>query len=388
MDTVDDWKDRFPGIIKDYEPEEIYNMDETGLFFRALPDKTLTVKGADCDGGKKSKERLTVALCVNAVGEVETPLVIGHAENPRCFRNINKTRLPVTLVASKRAWMTAKIFTTWIMSFNKKMRANGRHVLLLLDNASCHPEKLELSNVTIRFLTANTTSVLQSLDLGVIKNMRCHYRSRLLRAMLARVEISQSASEISRSLNVLQPCHWISQAVNAETVQKCFGNGGVTPQPDTEFPNEDDVPLSQLVSAVSDQLNPEKPLSMDNYRDINVGAPATEELPDGWERQLAADIRLERGADNAELTLHLDLNSDEDTCDSTSTPVSRPSFMEAMHAAALLKDFAADRGLDSILHAMLSVEDELQDSFFHQDEVCCKAGNHRQFLQASVILVT
>ena len=96
MDTVDDWKETFLDLIKDYEPRDIFNMDETGLFFRALPDKTFTVKGADFAGSKKSKERLTVALSVNAVGEFDTPLVIGHAENPRCFRNISKTRLPVT----------------------------------------------------------------------------------------------------------------------------------------------------------------------------------------------------------------------------------------------------------------------------------------------------
>ena len=68
MDTVDDGKETFLDLIKDYEPRDIFNMDDTGLFFRALPDKTSTVKGADCAGGKKSKERLTVALSVKAVG--------------------------------------------------------------------------------------------------------------------------------------------------------------------------------------------------------------------------------------------------------------------------------------------------------------------------------
>lgn len=37
--------------------------DETGLFFKCLPDKTLTFKNEKCHGGKHSKERLTILLC-------------------------------------------------------------------------------------------------------------------------------------------------------------------------------------------------------------------------------------------------------------------------------------------------------------------------------------
>lgn len=72
-----------PDIIKDYKPSDIYNMDETGLLFRALPDKTLSIRGDDCKGGKRSKDRLTVMLCVNMEGKFEKPLVIGKAAKPR-----------------------------------------------------------------------------------------------------------------------------------------------------------------------------------------------------------------------------------------------------------------------------------------------------------------
>ena len=68
-----------------YNPCDIYSMDETGLFFQALPDRSFAVKGSDCAGGKKSKERLTVALCVSASGEIEKPLIIGKSLKPHCF---------------------------------------------------------------------------------------------------------------------------------------------------------------------------------------------------------------------------------------------------------------------------------------------------------------
>ena len=85
-----------PGIISDYAPRYIYNADETGLYFRALPDKTLKVRGEECAGGKKSKLQLTAMLCCNMVGEHEKVLVIGKAAKPRCFKNINSNQLPVT----------------------------------------------------------------------------------------------------------------------------------------------------------------------------------------------------------------------------------------------------------------------------------------------------
>ena len=56
-----------------------------GSFFRALPDKSLSEKAKKCKGGKKSKERLTVALIASATGEKMKPIVIGKYANPRCL---------------------------------------------------------------------------------------------------------------------------------------------------------------------------------------------------------------------------------------------------------------------------------------------------------------
>ena len=52
LDTVDQWKERLPGIIALYDPKDIFNLDESRQFYRTLPDKTLRVRGTDCKGGK------------------------------------------------------------------------------------------------------------------------------------------------------------------------------------------------------------------------------------------------------------------------------------------------------------------------------------------------
>ena len=53
--------------------------DETGCFYRALPEKSLAEKKKQCHGGKKAKQRLTISFLVNAAGEKEVPVVIGKA---------------------------------------------------------------------------------------------------------------------------------------------------------------------------------------------------------------------------------------------------------------------------------------------------------------------
>ncbi|KAJ8928787.1 hypothetical protein NQ314_018645 [Rhamnusium bicolor] len=83
LEDVKSFLNKMPSLLKDYSPRDIFNVDETGLFFRALADKTLTFKREKCVGGKMPKERLTIAHCVNMVGEKEKLLVIGKSQKPR-----------------------------------------------------------------------------------------------------------------------------------------------------------------------------------------------------------------------------------------------------------------------------------------------------------------
>ena len=66
--TIDDRKQRIPSIADGFKPDDIHNCDETGLFYRELPDKTLAIKGQECREGKRSKEHVTALLCCNATG--------------------------------------------------------------------------------------------------------------------------------------------------------------------------------------------------------------------------------------------------------------------------------------------------------------------------------
>ena len=51
-ETVDSWKERLPEICSGYSKEDKWNMDESGVFWQALPDSGFGQKGKQCHGSK------------------------------------------------------------------------------------------------------------------------------------------------------------------------------------------------------------------------------------------------------------------------------------------------------------------------------------------------
>ena len=104
-----------------------------------------------------------MSLCCNVSGEKLKPLVIGKARKPRAFSGVKVSRLPVTWRSSKKAWMNTAIFNEWLEQINRNMRQQKQKILLFMDNVSSYggSDTLALSNITVKFLPANTTSHLQ-----------------------------------------------------------------------------------------------------------------------------------------------------------------------------------------------------------------------------------
>ncbi|GFW67162.1 tigger transposable element-derived protein 6 [Trichonephila clavipes] len=111
------WQNSLSDLIKEYEPHNIFNTDETGLFFKCLPEKTFTFKKEKYYGGKHSKVRLTILLAVNMDGSVMiTPLVIRKSAKLRCFKGINSFHTKYR--SNKKAWMTTELFNECLVSLN------------------------------------------------------------------------------------------------------------------------------------------------------------------------------------------------------------------------------------------------------------------------------
>ena len=87
--------------------DQLYNADETGLYWKMLPGKTLAgAKEKEAPGHKKIKDRITLLACANASGNHKLPLLaIGKSAKPRCFKHVNMESLPVGYTNNKSAWM-------------------------------------------------------------------------------------------------------------------------------------------------------------------------------------------------------------------------------------------------------------------------------------------
>ena len=120
------WKeDKLNRILQRYRPSEIYNADETDLFWKLFSDNSLGFTGKTYYGTKNSKSRITVLVGANMDGSVKlSSFVIGKSKRPRVFKNVT---VPVEYTANKKTWMTRALFEDWMRKLDKRMRLEGRH---------------------------------------------------------------------------------------------------------------------------------------------------------------------------------------------------------------------------------------------------------------------
>jgi hypothetical protein len=67
-----------------------------------------------------------------------------------------------------------RYFST-IRELNNELRRKNRKILHLVDNCPAHPHIQDLSNIKLVFSPPNTTSVLQSMDMGIIKSFKGYF---------------------------------------------------------------------------------------------------------------------------------------------------------------------------------------------------------------------
>jgi hypothetical protein len=146
-----------------------------------------------------STERLTVLLCGNMVGEMEKSLMTGKAAKPRCSKNLTINNLPVIWRNNKKACMTAAAMKEWLNMFNVKENKNA---ILFLGNVTCH-RKVKFSNVKIAWISANATSVLQLMDMGVIYTFKPHYRRFLMQFFISNVKEANRSYTLARSVSLM-----------------------------------------------------------------------------------------------------------------------------------------------------------------------------------------
>ena len=320
--VVDRWKtEQLSAIRAKFDDNDIFNLDETGLFWQVLPENTMQFKGQKCHGGKKSKQRITLLLGANATGSMKLPLlVIGKSAKPRCFTGIKE--LPVQYTANKKAWMTGDIFIQYLQKMDAMFRRQERHVCFILDNCPAHPRNVSgLTNIELHFLPPNATSRIQPMDAGVIKNFKVGYRKKLMeKRILAFDTNTEFKIDLLWSLRMVKT-GW--ENVTQNTIKNCFRHCGF----------EDSERETEVVEVETTELDE----VFERYTSAYPTGGITVEEFALVDEQVTTGETLESFV--VEVSVETEDSSDDESGIIDELPVPKPSITSALNALLTLRQY-------------------------------------------------
>ena len=263
MSAVGPFREELQKLVESegYSRDQIFNADETGLWWRLTPSSSLNSTGKTRAANfKKAKDRVTLLACANASGTHRLPLMlINKSQKPRCFKHMDMNNLPVHNYAQNKSWMDCRLFTEWfherfVPSVRKFCRDKGieEKALLLVDNAPSHPSSATLHSedgrVKTLFLPPNTTSVIQPMDQGVLDPCKKRYKRKLLSHIIMENESPHlSVPEILQKVTLKDVVYWISAAWNEasnDSLRKAWKH--LLPESDTPETSEDSTPSNEV----------------------------------------------------------------------------------------------------------------------------------------------
>jgi hypothetical protein len=189
--------------IAQYDPENVYNMDETGLFFRLLPRYSILMSNEDISstrGKKKAKDCVSLIVCANASGTHKIPCVmIRKPKEPACIKDRHWL---VLYFNQAKAWMDVETCWKWFneVFVQEVKRRIGRPVLLLKDNAPGHFDAFECHNIRVVFFPPNCTSWKQPCDMGIIAAFKKRYKYLYLKDILDFYKLDEQLKQRKREL--------------------------------------------------------------------------------------------------------------------------------------------------------------------------------------------
>ncbi|CAB4061676.1 unnamed protein product [Lepeophtheirus salmonis] len=338
--VVEEWMDKIHGLCEGYLPKNIFSMGETGLFLNDCSRHKFYTENSDCAGDKKSKVKLTIALCASLTGKKIKPLVIGKDKKPLCFGKLDPRSLPVTYWSNTKAWMTSSYFERWLRDFDLQMQRQERKVLVFLENCPAHP-KLPMYQ-------------------GIIRAMKLKYRRKQLQYMTRKMEEDKNVTsdQLLASINILDTIYSINSAwneVQASTIQKCFQNCGfgntdaTVVKKEEEDNDESNIPLSmvRLAREVYD-------CSVKELDELDQNLSTCDSSETDWSKPDLLIIKEEKIDDEN--------NEEEDH-------IPDVSFNDACNALSIFKQFVISQGNIHMLETVIKLESQITDTSMYESKL-------------------
>jgi hypothetical protein len=239
-------------LIASYSPQDIFNCDESGLYWKLYPDRSLSTRSLP--GKKKDKARISILFACNSDGSERLPLwIIGKAKRPRAFTqaHIEPHNLGIQWRSNGKAWMTGDIFKEWLLAFDKQM--TGRNVILLMDNFSAHESAVDqvnadLKHTTIIWLPPNSTTKYQPLDQGIIQAWKALWKREWVRYIID--EFDRGVDPLS-TMTILRAVRWAvnmwENQLTSTAITNCFKKA-------LHIETEDEFETANLVQDLQNSL--------------------------------------------------------------------------------------------------------------------------------------
>lgn len=93
------------------------------------------------------------------------------------------------------------------------------------------------------YLPANTTSLIQPCDQGIIRTMKAYYRKEMRQRIIDNIDCKQDAeaNNIAKKTTLLEAIHLLNKAwdsVSSKTIKNCFKKGGFIPKDENSITDE------------------------------------------------------------------------------------------------------------------------------------------------------
>uniref|UniRef100_A0A8D2MII9 Tigger transposable element derived 4 n=1 Tax=Zonotrichia albicollis TaxID=44394 RepID=A0A8D2MII9_ZONAL len=308
-----------PCYLNDYQPKNVFHIQETGLLYQMLPPNTFTFKG----------ETFSVVVGTNMDGSEKLPLlIIGKSKSSHSFKDVKS--LPVDYEENDRACMTSGIFEQWMHKLDHGFQAQERRVVILVDFLPAHTEVKNLKSVKLVFLPPDSSSCIAMKE-RIIRSLKVKYRHCLIKRFVDCVESNKEFRlTLPGAIEMLYLC-W--RKVTPETIAKSCN--GATFKLETET-NENDTGVEF----------PEG-LSLEEYAAIDDGL-VTYEVPTNNERMCAK----ESASDRAETFVGDEDKDEGDQLQGAEQLL--PSKNEALSALDTLRKFLRSQDTDDSLYDSLA----------------------------------
>ena len=164
-----------------------------------MPSRTLIARGEVNAWLQNSiEDRLTLLLWGNAPSDFKLkPMITYHSKNPRVLKNYAKSTLPVLYKWNNKAWITAQLLQPTVETYYLGKKIPFK-IFMFTDIVPGRPRALMMYiEINVVFMPAHTTSILQSMDQGVILTSKFYYLNTFCKAIADTESDSTDDSEQS-----------------------------------------------------------------------------------------------------------------------------------------------------------------------------------------------